>query len=117
RQRDVPTNNVSTRIFMMAVVSALGLTLPTGAATYEASTLVPPKPMREFRGAWVASVSNLDWPSQPGLSTAQQQAELLAILNRAVQLNLNALILQVRPACDALYSSQLEPWSEYLTGT
>jgi len=87
------------------------------AATYEASTVVPPQPNREFRGAWVASVSNIDWPSQPGLSTGQQKAELLGILNRAVQLKLNAIILQVRPACDALYSSQLEPWSEYLTGT
>ncbi len=96
---------------------ALGLTSPTPAATYEASTVAPPKPAREFRGAWVASVSNIDWPSQPGLSTAQQKAELIAMLNRAVWLNLNAIILQVRPACDALYSSQLEPWSEYLTGT
>jgi uncharacterized lipoprotein YddW (UPF0748 family) len=104
--------------FVAAVTClAFGLTSPTQAAIYEASTIVPPKPAREFRGAWVASVSNIDWPSQPGMSTAQQKAELIAILNRAVQLNLNAIILQVRPACDALYSSQLEPWSEYLTGT
>lgn len=104
--------------FVAAVAClVLGLISPTPAAIYEGSTIVPPKPTREFRGAWVASVSNIDWPSQPGLSTAQQKAELTAILNRAVQLNLNAIILQVRPACDALYSSQLEPWSEYLTGT
>ena len=90
--------------------------LAASAVTYEASNVVPPKPNREFRAAWVASVSNIDWPSQPGLSTAQQKAELLAILNRAVQLKLNAIILQVRPVCDALYASQLEPWSEYLTG-
>lgn len=72
--------------------------------------------MREFRGAWVASVSNIDWPSKPGLSTAEQKAELLAILDLAARLKLNAIILQVRPATDALYASAFEPWSEYLTG-
>lgn len=76
----------------------------------------PPPVQREFRGVWVASVANIDWPSRPGLSTWEQQAELIAILNRAVALNLNAVILQVRPAADALYASPYEPWSEYLTG-
>ena len=76
---------------------------------------VPPTP-REFRAAWVASVANIDWPSQPALSSTEQQSELLAILDRAVALNLNAIILQIRPAGDALYVSAYEPWSEYLTG-
>jgi uncharacterized lipoprotein YddW (UPF0748 family) len=76
----------------------------------------PPPLQREFRGAWVASVANIDWPSRPGLSTSEQQAELLRILDRAVALRLNAVILQVRPAADALYDSPYEPWSEYLTG-
>ncbi|MFI5257082.1 MAG: glycoside hydrolase family 10 protein [Gemmatimonadales bacterium] len=76
----------------------------------------PPPIRREFRGAWVASVANIDWPSRPGLSSWQQQAELRAILDRAVQLNLNAVLLQVRPAADALYDSPYEPWSSYLTG-
>src|SRR5262249_40153757 len=83
-------------------------------ATYEPSNVTPPKPAREFRAAWVATVGNIDWPSQKGLSTAEQKAELIAILDRAVQLKLNAIIFQVRPACDALYASQIEPWSEYL---
>ena len=80
-----------------------------------ADTVAPPMP-REFRGVWVATVSNIDWPSRPGLSTAEQQAELLAILDRAAQLRLNAVIFQVRPGADALYSSKLEPWSYFLTG-
>ena len=42
---------------------------------------------------------------------------MLAILDRAAQLKLNVIIFQVRPACDALYASRIEPWSEYLTGT
>ncbi|MCX7767002.1 MAG: family 10 glycosylhydrolase, partial [Candidatus Sumerlaeia bacterium] len=62
-----------------------------------------PQAPREFRGVWVATVNNIDWPSRPGLSTQQQQAELLGILNKCAELNLNAVILQVRPMCDALY--------------
>jgi uncharacterized lipoprotein YddW (UPF0748 family) len=77
----------------------------------------PPPVMREFRAAWVATVQNIDWPSRPGLPTERQQRELIAILDKAVELNLNAIILQIRPSADALYPSRLEPWSEYLTGT
>src|SRR5215213_9399003 len=80
-----------------------------------AQTDAPPV-QREFRGAWVASVANIDWPSRPDLSTWEQQAELIGILNRCVALNFNAVILQVRPAADALYESPYEPWSAYLTG-
>src|SRR4026209_1271612 len=77
----------------------------------------PPPPIRrEFRGAWIASVANIDWPSVPGLSTREQQDELVALLDRAAALRLNAVILQVRPDADALYASQYAPWSEYLTG-
>src|SRR6476620_1862612 len=75
-----------------------------------------PPVSREFRAVWVATVANIDWPSKPGLSSWQQQAELIAILDKAVSLNMNAIVLQVRPAADALYPSHLEPWSEYLTG-
>ena len=71
---------------------------------------------REFRAAWVATVANIDWPSKPGLSTAEQQAEAISLLDSAVILNLNAIVFQVRPQCDALYESDLEPWSYFLTG-
>ncbi len=71
---------------------------------------------REFRGVWVASVDNIDWPSRRDLTTAQQRAELVALMDRAAALGLNAVLFQVRPAFDALYDSRLEPWSEYLTG-
>ena len=86
------------------------------AVRLSAADLVPPPISREFRGVWVASVGNIDWPSRRDLSTAQAQAELISILDRAVQLRLNAVIFQVRPAADALYASTIEPWSEYLTG-
>ncbi len=81
-------------------------------------TLAPalPAPPREFRGVWVATVGNIDWPSRKGLTSAEQQKELRAILDQCVELHLNAVVFQVRPMCDALYASKLEPWSEFLTG-
>src|SRR5215218_324946 len=77
---------------------------------------VAPPPPREFRAAWVATVANIDWPSKPGLPVAQQLSEMNAILDKAVDLNLNAIVLQVRTSADAFYASDYEPWSEYLTG-
>jgi uncharacterized lipoprotein YddW (UPF0748 family) len=75
----------------------------------------PPLPPREFRAAWIATVHNIDWPSKPGLSADAQRAELRAIMQRAADLRLNAVIFQVRPQCDAFYQSS-EPWSRFLTG-
>jgi uncharacterized lipoprotein YddW (UPF0748 family) len=76
----------------------------------------PPAVQREVRAVWVATVNNMDWPSRPGLSTREQQSELLAILDRAAALRMNTIVFQVRPEADALYRSPLEPWSRYLTG-
>ena len=101
------------RSFLFAVIA--GVLLPALLATAD-ETIFPPPPAREFRATWIATVGNSCWPSKPGLSTAQQKAELLAILDRAAALKLNAVIFQVRPSCDAFYQSSLEPWSEYLTG-
>ncbi len=84
---------------------------------YRPVFVTPPPPPREFRGVWIATVANIDWPSKPGLGVAQQKAELIALLDRAAQLKLNAVIFQVRPTSDAMYASAIEPWSEYLTGT
>ena len=78
--------------------------------------LQPPPSPREFRAAWVASVANIDWPSRPGLPNTAWRAEAIALLDRAKAIGLNAIVLQVRPAADALYASSIEPWSEYLTG-
>jgi len=88
---------------------------PAPAATAPTAP-APPSLRREFRAAWVATVANIDWPSKPGLPAATQRAEALAILDRARAIGLNALILQVRPAGDAIYPSALEPWSEVLSG-
>ncbi|MEJ7827961.1 MAG: family 10 glycosylhydrolase [Segetibacter sp.] len=77
---------------------------------------VAPKAQAEFRAAWVATVSNINWPSKPGLSTAEQQQEALSLLDFLKAHNFNAVIFQVRPQTDALYKSNIEPWSYYLTG-
>jgi uncharacterized lipoprotein YddW (UPF0748 family) len=105
----------------IGLVLTLSLVLRAAAASaagsYEPSTVIPPKLAREMRGAWIATVGNLAWPSRKGLSTAEQKAELIAMLDRAAQLKLNTLIFQVRPCSDAIYESTFEPWSEYLSGT
>lgn len=77
-----------------------------------------PKPTapREFRAAWVATVDNIDYPSKRGLPLAQMKSELLNIIKLADEIKLNALIFQIRPSVDAFYKSDIEPWSEYLTG-
>ena len=74
------------------------------------------QPQREFRAAWVATVANINWPSKPGLSTADQQKEAITLLDFLKAHNFNAVIFQVRPHTDALYKSDIEPWSYYLTG-
>jgi uncharacterized lipoprotein YddW (UPF0748 family) len=91
---------------------------PSPAAGPATATVSPPPVTREFRAAWISSVGENSWLAQlTGKSTAEQKAALVAMLDRAVQLKLNAVIFQVRPSCDALYVSPFEPWSEYLTGT
>jgi uncharacterized lipoprotein YddW (UPF0748 family) len=90
---------------------------PAGAEPSNAvAGVVPPEPVREFRAAWITTVANIDWPSKPGLPVAQQQAELISLLDRAAQRHFNAVFFQVRSVSDALYASSIEPWSEYLTG-
>lgn len=78
------------------------------------TTHLPPK--YEMRGVWVSTVVNLDWPSRKGLSVEQQKQEFIRIATAQKALGTNALFVQVRPAGDAFYPSQYDPWSEYLTG-
>ncbi len=73
-------------------------------------------PKREFRGAWVATVVNLDWPSSPFLSPESQRAELARLFDELHSAGVNAIIFQIRSEADAMYLSALEPWSYWLTG-
>ena len=73
---------------------------------------------REFRGAWVASVANLDWPSAAARGrTGEQQTELITLLDQLKSAGITAVLLQIRSECDAVYPSSIEPWSYWLTGT
>ena len=83
----------------------------------DASSSTPPEVDREFRGMWIATVANIDWPTEAGLTTQQQKDELTTMLDEMVTLGLNTVIFQVRTTADALYDSRHEPWSSYLTGT
>ncbi len=73
-------------------------------------------PKREFRGAWIATYTNIDWPNKT--QTPQQQRDaFIVIANHHQQTGMNALFIQVRSQCDAMYESAIEPWSADLTGT
>ncbi|UWX61534.1 family 10 glycosylhydrolase [Chryseobacterium oranimense] len=77
---------------------------------------VLPEVKREFRGAWIASVANINWPSRNNLTVDQQKAEAISMLDMLKDNNFNAAIFQIRPSADALYTSNIEPWSYFLTG-
>ncbi|WP_445071222.1 MULTISPECIES: glycoside hydrolase family 10 protein [Streptomyces] len=109
------------RSLMWGAAGAVAAMMTAGEAV--AAPGPPARPHRggraeggEMRGVWIATVANLDWPSAPGLSAAAQKAELIAHLDRAVALRLNAVVLQVRPSADALWPSSYEPWAQCLTG-
>lgn len=74
-------------------------------------------PKGDVHGAWIATVSNLNWPSKPALSVQQQKQEAIAILDKAQEAGFNMIIFQVRPAGDAFYKSDYFPWSHCLSGT
>lgn len=78
--------------------------------------LTPAPPKREFRAVWIATVTNIDWPSKKGLPVADQQREIMAMFDQHQQMGLNAVVVQVRSAADAFYARSSEPWSEWLTG-
>ena len=83
--------------------------------TFNFSQTIPPK--REFRSVWIASVMNIDWPSNKNLTPTAQRTEYINILNKHKLNGMNAVVTQIRPSCDAFYQSSIEPWSEWLSGT
>jgi len=78
---------------------------------YTAAQVTP-----EFRGVWVATVDNIDWPSKGNFDSDSQKVEFIKLLDMHQRNGMNALIVQVRPCTDAFYPSQYEPWSAWLTG-
>ena len=70
----------------------------------------------EFRGVWIASVDNIDWPPKGMMNPDSQRTEFIRQLDMHKSNGMNAVIVQVRPAADAFYPSPFEPWSQWLTG-
>jgi uncharacterized lipoprotein YddW (UPF0748 family) len=108
-------------IVLLAAVSASPVSAQvTPATTSQTTPLVPPPSVpREFRAAWVSPIYDRgfrDWPSSPGLSPDAQRAELTTMLDEAAAIGLNAVILHVRVAGDALYPTKYAPWSALLSG-
>lgn len=94
-----------------------------GSLLFAITVLVLIKPLTvcsqakpEFRGVWIATVDNIDWPSKGNFNSESQKAEFMRILDMHQLNGLNAVIVQIRPCTDAFYPSQYEPWSAWLTG-
>ncbi|WP_299518847.1 family 10 glycosylhydrolase [uncultured Serinicoccus sp.] len=116
------------RTLLAGAVVPLGAALALGgAATSQAAPApagapwttcspAPEAPLHEMRGVWIASVANIDWPSRPGLSPQEAQAELEAWYDEALASGLNSVVVQVRPTADTFWPSELEPSSAWLTG-
>jgi uncharacterized lipoprotein YddW (UPF0748 family) len=88
--------------------------LIVGYCLFSFTALSQDKP--EFRGVWVASVDNIDWPSRGNYNSDSQKVEFIKLLDMHQRNGMNAMVVQIRPATDAFYPSQYEPWSEWLTG-
>ncbi|MCU0468159.1 MAG: family 10 glycosylhydrolase [Arcicella sp.] len=73
-------------------------------------------PKREFRAVWIATVENIDWPKRGQYDSEQQKQDFIRILDEHKRSNLNAVMVQIRDACDSYYARSVEPWSEFLTG-
>lgn len=105
--------SVLTKLLALASVYLLTVT------ALQATPAIPAPP-REYRAAWCATVTNIDWPPAAGVSAAtvtSQKNRLLAHLDALADAKMNAIYFQVRPACDAMYNSTIEPPSQWLTGS
>lgn len=71
----------------------------------------------EFRGVWIATIDNIDWPAYGQWDAEKQKQDFIRLLDMHKASGMNAMIVQVRPAADAFYPSPYEPWSQWLTGT
>lgn len=70
-----------------------------------------------MKGVWVSTVSNLDYPTKATTDSEALKSEADEIIANCKDLGFNTIFLQVRPASDAIYKSDIFPWSQYLTGS
>ena len=86
------------------------------SSVFAAVTLTAQQPVHEFRGVWIATVANIDWPLPKQYDAESQKKEFIRQLDMHRRNGMNAVVVQVRPATDAFYPSSFEPWSQWLTG-
>ena len=103
------------KYFLSLALSSLIFSI-SFAQTVTPEVVIKTEPAREFRGVWMATVVNLDWPQNALATSESQKKDLTNQLNSHQQTGINAIIFQVRPAADAFYAKSREPWSKYLTG-
>ena len=94
---------------MLSVILILTMLLPVAYAAQPAQD--------GMRGVWVATVANIDYPSRQGLTADELKSEADTILDNIAAMGLNTVFFQVRPSADALYQSDIFPWSCYVSGT
>jgi len=93
-----------------------GIIIPVCVLLFFSAAVTAQSPATEFRGVWVATVDNIDWPSRGNFDSDSQKVEFIRLLDMHQQNGMNAMIVQIRPCTDAFYPSQYEPWSAWLTG-
>ncbi len=98
------------RSIILLTILALMLPMEVGHVKAE------PIDKDDFRGIWVATVLNIDYPSKASIKSETLKEEAIKILDHSQELGMTAVFLQVRPSGDALYKSEFFPWSKYLTG-
>lgn len=121
RKKQTKSKKAKQELLEKKLTQTASADIPTNHPFYEpqaTENIVVDLPLlkREFRGAWIATVANINWPSKRNLSTAEQKNEAIHLLDLLQEAHFNAVIFQVRPSADALYKSELEPWSYFLTG-
>src|ERR1700743_2900148 len=102
--------------YLFTILVLLLSNLTKASAQTEIIPAYKADPKREFRGVWIATVENIDWPTKGNVNADSQKQQLINILNAHQQTGLNAVMFQVRPTADAFYAKSLEPWSKWLTG-
>lgn len=115
QQSDPPASKSSATSSSPATKTQLGPEAANARSFVKISHSLPEIP-REFRGVWIATVANIDWPVSGTDSWEKQKKDYLALLDYYKGLHFNAVIVQIRTAGDALYPTKLAPWSKYLTG-
>ncbi|HFG9227389.1 TPA: cell wall-binding glycosyl-hydrolase Cwp19 [Clostridioides difficile] len=100
----------------MKKISILVLSLIMTLTMCSVSSFADSSNDKEMRAAWISTVYNLDWPKTKN-NEAKQKKEYTDLLDKLKSVGINTAVVQVRPKSDALYKSNINPWSEYLTGT